>query len=363
MLKVAHSITDVEKDFFSVCPLLTLGSWNYYLALEKSQSLSLQNGWNPQYITYYVDNKRAGFIPAFSRTSSGDDFSYDMEISKAFTTETQKEYYPKLQVCIPFMPIEGSKFYFAESFEFNKKVFLKELTDWAKNEKVSSLHITLPDASEYGLFEEAGFTSSEQSLCYWQNKNYASFSDFLGDLKSKYRSQISQERKTVKQGGYTSECITSATITKQHVDTFYDLFEQTHQRRDWIMSKLTREFFHLFTASNPDQIVFFFTKKNGNTVASSCHFLETNMLCGRFWGSTHDEHFLHFEVMYYLPIEFCIQQQIASMEIGFEKQHKVIRGFVPKTVKTFHYFFDAGFQSKLNDFIPHKKFTDKKIFK
>lgn len=364
MIKTFEKISDIPRDFFNHLPLPScLGSLDFYMSLEDSQSLSVSNGWTPKYAVYYIQNQPAGFIPFFSKSHSGDDFSYDQKIGEVFTKKMEKDYYPKLQICIPFMPMEGTKFYFGNLPQNQKKNFLTELLDFSKTLSSNSLHITMPAEEDYSLFEELGFFSSEQSLCYWRNKNYISFEGFLDQMKSKFRSQITVERNVIQKNDYSHEFITADKISKKHVDQFYDLFELTHHRKGWVMSKLHREFFQEFSKLNPSKVLYIFIRKDHQIVAASCHFLEQNMLCGRFWGSISDEHFLHFEVMYYLPIEYCIQNHISKMEIGFAKQHKVIRGFEPKKVKSFHYFFDPQFSNQIsnNDFPKTEIF--KNIFK
>lgn len=362
MLKIVNSVQQIDQKIQDFCGLPnSLGSWNYFQALENSKSLCGQNGWTPKYAGYFANDKCVGFIPLFSKTDSSDDFVYDQPLAAIFESETQKKYYPKFQICIPFMPIEGSKFYFEDASHI--KSGLIELIDWAKQQSHSSLHITLPKHSEFKILDDLGFMSSQQSLCYWQNQSFGSFGDFLGTLKSKYRSQIQQERKAIADNGYSSFSVTSKNITPEYIDTFYDLFQTTHDRKGWVRNKLTREFFHEFVKTNSEHVVLIFIKKDGEMVAASCHFLEKNLLCGRFWGSTTDDHFLHFEIMYYLPMEYCIQNKIQTMEIGFEKPHKVIRGFVPQAVQSFHYFFDSTFNRKAGSLFPNKTISNKNIFK
>ncbi len=364
MLKFLNSIREIDPSIQNSCHLPnSLGSWNFFKALEDSNSLSLENGWAAKYATFSDNNRIVGFIPLFLKTNSSDDFVYDQPLSLIFEQETTQTYYPKLQICIPFMPIEGSKFYFEKSFQSHLKDCLIELIDWAKKQDLSSLHITLPHNSEFNLLDQLGFIASQQSLCYWQNASFSSFSDFLGILKSKYRSQIQQERKAITDNGYASFSVTSKAITSEYIDTFYDLFQTTHDRKGWIRNKLTREFFHQFAKTNSEHMVLIFIKKGSDIVAASCHFLEKNLLCGRFWGSTTDDHFLHFEVMYYLPMEYCIQNKIQTMEIGFEKPHKIIRGFVPKEVQSFHMFFDSKFASNAQSLFPTKPISDKNIYR
>lgn len=355
MIKHVSSILEIDSRVQERCFLpSTLGSYNFYKAIEESQSLIAANGWSARYAV-----SENGFMPLFWRTSSGDDFSYDTDTSKIYEEKTGKPYYPKLQICIPFMPIEGTKFHTTG----DKKKFIGGVLEWAKKQNVSSLNISLADPNEYTMLESLGFVPSEQRLCYWTNHNFKSFSDFTATMKSKFRSQIQQERNTVAQTGYSHEFVTGDQIKASHIDKFFELFELTHNRKGWIMSKLTRDFFHRFAKTSANQIVLIFIRKGDEVVAASCHFVQDNLLCGRFWGSVHDDHFLHFEVMYYLPIEYCIQNNIPKMEIGFEKPHKVIRGFVPQIVKSFHYIFDENFMKDLPSLFPPKTLETKNIFR
>jgi len=364
MIKIFDSIQKIDPEIQNSCDLpQALGSWNYFDALEKSKSLSVEQGWEAKYVAYLNNDQCIGFIPMFSKMHSGDDFVYDQPMAASYETEMKKKYYPKLQIGIPFMPMEGSKFYVQKSFESHVKDFLAELMEWAKAQSLSSIHIALPPSKQYNLIEQFGFIPSTQALCYWSNHSFNTFSDFLGTLKSKFRSQINQERKTIQDNGYKYTFATGKDITPKHIDTFYDIFQTTHDRKGWVRSKLTKEFFHAFSKSNSNHVVYMFLEKDGQIVATSCNFLEKDMLCGRFWGSTTDDHFLHFEIMYYLPIEYCIQNKIPKMEIGFEKPHKIIRGFVPQLVKSFHHFFDSSFTDKAQSLIQPKVIPDKNIFR
>lgn len=359
MFQVAKSISHIEKEALrNVGPPNGLGSWNYYRGLEESQSLSSRNGWNPVYI-YDDQNPHARFVPMFSKTNSNDDFCYDQNMAKQYEETFRTPYYPKLQICIPFVPLEGSKFYTTDS----KKDLIAEIQSWARQNDFKSIHVTLPDVQEYDLLLESNFFSSTQSLCYWHNQNYKTFADFLDKLKSKYRSQIIQERNVIQEKKYSHVFVSGDQIQPHHIDQFYDLFQITHDRKGWIMSYLTHDFFHSFAKTNSANMVFIFISHNEKVMAASCSFLQDTLLCGRFWGSTTDDDFLHFEAMCYLPIEYCIQNKIERMEIGFEKQHKLLRGFVPKEVKSFHWFANSTVAEKVKSAVSLNFPSTKNIFR
>ena len=361
MLSVYQSIFEISERLRPFDLPQALGSIDFYKDLEKSQSLHADNGWTPQFAIYQNEGEDIGFTPLFEKSSSADDFSRDEKAGQDYEKKTGLPYYPKLQICIPFMPMHGTKFYMRKGFESYREAFVKEVLQWAHLQRKSSLHITFPE--EHELLSNQTFFSSQHVLVYWKNREYENFDHFLGKLKSKYRSQIVGERKRFGQGGYETSFVTGDQIKSHHVDTFYDLFERTHDRKNWKMSYLKRDFFHRFSTSSCNQVVYFFIRKGNEAIASSCCFLDHDMFCGRFWGSTTDENFIHFEVMYYLPIEYCIENKISSMEMGFEQLHKLSRGFEPKCRKTFHLFEGPYDQSSIKKTLVQSEASTKKVFR
>ncbi|MCB0326914.1 MAG: GNAT family N-acetyltransferase [Bdellovibrionales bacterium] len=310
-------------------------SLEYYDALIRSRSMSLRSGWKPYFFCVEDGGKTTAVLPVFERTQSSDEFIYDQCFVENFERRTKQKYYPKASLCMPFVPIEGSKIITDQDAYLNKE-HIQIMEEWSKAQGHSSFHIALPSHTEYDLLDFMGYISSDQSLGYWHNRNYVDFESFLLSLRSKYRAQIKKERLHIRFKGYQHFFLRGGEIQGRHIDMFFDLFEATHHRKGWKMSQLQREFFHLLAQSRAkDMLLIFLTQKN-QTVAASCCFFHDDLLCGRFWGSTHDLDYVHFEVMYYLPIAYAIEHRVSKMEIGFMKVHKLIRGFESKSVRSYH---------------------------
>ncbi|HXF90359.1 MAG TPA: peptidogalycan biosysnthesis protein, partial [Candidatus Nitrosotenuis sp.] len=108
---------------------------------------------------------------------------------------------------------------------------------------------------------------------------------------------------------------------------------------------------------------FFFLKRGDDYVAGSCNILEHNMLHGRFWGSQTDMPFIHFEVCYYMPLEYAIANNIARMEAGLCNLQKELRGFLPELKLNFHYFANSSFKSYIQSTLQEKSFKFINIYK
>lgn len=79
----------------------------------------------------------------------------------------------------------------------------------------------------------------------------------------------------------------------------------------------------------------------GEMIAGALYFTGRNelgqrCLFGRYWGSTLELEGLHFEACYYQGIEYCIAQDIEVFDAGAQGEHKVLRGFEPVAIYSYH---------------------------
>jgi predicted N-acyltransferase len=75
-------------------------------------------------------------------------------------------------------------------------------------------------------------------------------------------------------------------------------------------------------------------------------------LWGRYWGSDVEVNHLHFEVCYYSPLEWAIQNGLRSFDPGAGGSHKKRRGFVAKRRLSAHRWFEPRFAAILQDWLP-----------
>ena len=70
-----------------------------------------------------------------------------------------------------------------------------------------------------------------------------------------------------------------------------------------------------------------------------------NNLWGRYWGSQKDISNLHFELCYYQPIEWAINNSIHFFDPGAGGKHKRRRGFFAKSTISLHKWFDENMEN------------------
>ena len=64
------------------------------------------------------------------------------------------------------------------------------------------------------------------------------------------------------------------------------------------------------------------------------------MLYGRYWGTTVERPFLHFNVCYYHGIDQAIREGLSTFNPGAGGEHKRVRGFVPTVTWSAHHIED-----------------------
>ena len=75
------------------------------------------------------------------------------------------------------------------------------------------------------------------------------------------------------------------------------------------------------------------------------------MLWGRYWGAKEEIDALHFEVCYYAPIAWCIENGIDAFDPGAGGSHKRRRGFLATPRTSLHKWYDIQMHSLLKDWL------------
>ena len=101
----------------------------------------------------------------------------------------------------------------------------------------------------------------------------------------------------------------------------------------------------------PQNFVLFLARQHGQPVASSICLQGGSNLIGRYWGSVDKILHLHFEICYYSPIEYCIDQGLAFYNAGIQGEHKLSRGFLPKLASSYHSFNDSALCHAIQEYI------------
>ena len=140
------------------------------------------------------------------------EYVFDHSWANAYGRLTRKNYYPKLQSCVPFSPVTGSRL-LAKSAGLDDQqrnevlgMMAGSLVAIADEMKVSSLHVTFNSKEELAHFSrERGYLTRTVIQYHWQNNGYDTFNDFLMELRQSKRKSIRQERKCAEKNGLRGE--------------------------------------------------------------------------------------------------------------------------------------------------------------
>jgi predicted N-acyltransferase len=324
-------------------------------ALETSKSIGPRSGWTSTHILVKdAGGRLAAAAPAYLKTHSMGEYVFDHGWADAYH-RAGLQYYPKLQVAVPFTPVTGRRLLAAPGHgEAARQTLLAGLHAFREKAGASSIHITFPTRSEWETLGASGFLQRTGQQFHFINKGYADFDGFLADLASRKRKMIRRERKEALAGGIKIELLTGPDIMERHWDAFFHFYMDTGARK-WGTPYLSRAFFSGVGAAMSEHILLVMAKRDGRTIAGALNFIGEDALYGRYWGAAEEHPFLHFEVCYYQAIEFAIARGLARVEAGAQGEHKLARGY--RAVATFsaHDIGDKRFSRAIEDYLQRER--------
>ena len=312
--------------------------------LEDSGSVGAGTGWTPAPIL--VEDEHDHLIaaaPAYLKTHSQGEYVFDHGWAEAWQ-QAGGEYYPKLQVAVPFTPVPGPRL-----LGSRPQQLLAAIEAVTVQHDMSSAHMTFVD--EVGTAEAArrGWLIRHGVQYHWLSRGYSSFEDFLGTLSSRKRKAIRREREAARKG-LDFLILRGAEIGADDWDAMWSFYQDTGSRK-WGRPYLTREFFDLVGQRMGDSVVLFLALRDGRPIAGALNFVGRDTLYGRYWGCTEDVPFLHFELCYYQAVEWAIERGLASVQAGAQGEHKIARGYEPVITKSAHFLPNRSFRSAVAEFL------------
>jgi len=305
-------------------------------ALEDSGSASARTGWRPVPVAIDgADGRPAAVMPAYVKSHSQGEYVFDHSWAAAYE-RAGGNYYPKLQIAVPFTPVPGRRLLTRDPGLAPGLVAAAEAI--VLQNGLSSAHATFIAEEEIAVFEAAGWLIRADTQFHWHNDGYAGFDDFLAALSSRKRKAIRKERAAAL-AGLTVEHVSGAAIEERHWDSFW-LFYQDTGARKWGRPYLTRSFFSLLGERMAERVLLIFALRDGEPVAGALNLIGEDTLYGRYWGATQDMPHLHFEICYYQAIEAAIARRLKRVEAGAQGAHKLSRGYRPVATWSAHFIAD-----------------------
>ena len=329
-------------------PLL---SHAFLSALENSGSVGAGTGWNPHPLIVKQDSQLIGAMPLYLKSHSYGEYVFDWAWADAYQ-RSGIDYYPKLLSAIPFSPITSARL--LSNDDSVKALMIEALEGAMQQHKLSSAHVLFPDAVCAAQFEKADWLKRIGVQFRWQNKNYTSFEDFLSTLSHDKRKKIHQERKKIQAAGVLCRQIKGSDITQNDWDFFYQCYSNTY-REHHSTPYLTPAFFAEIGKTMPNNILLIVAEIDGKAVASTLNIYNKTTLYGRYWGATQFVSGLHFELCYYQAQMFCIAEKITFFEGGAQGEHKLARGFEPRSTCSYHKIAHSDFERAIKQFLQREQ--------
>ena len=331
-------------------------SHEFLSSLESSQSVGGRSGWQPLHLLAEDTNGTlVGAVPCYVKSHSRGEYVFDHGWAEAYE-RAGGNYYPKLQVSVPFTPATGRRLLVRPGPQADavRGALADSLIDICRRSDASSAHVTFPTQAEWDLLGSRGFLKRTHQQFHWENAGYNSFDAFLAALASRKRKTIRREREDALSAGVSVHWLTGSDLTESVWDAFFEFYMETGSRK-WGRPYLTRPFYSMVGEKMRDRILLVMAKRNGRWIAGAINFIGSHTLFGRHWGAVEHHPFLHFELCYYQAIQYAIEHRLARVEAGAQGEHKISRGYLPTTTYSAHYIVDPGLRRAIEDFLKHER--------
>ena len=329
-------------------------SYAFLSAVEDSGSAGSRTGWLPQHA---VLRDEAGAIvataPMYAKSHSYGEYVFDHGWAHAFE-RAGGDYYPKLQVAVPFSPVPGPRLLVRPGADVPAETLGRALAQACGELKLSSVHATFCTEADQAALVEAGWLARIGTQFHWENQGFTTFDDFLGRMASRKRKVVRRERRDANACGLRFETLRGADITPAHWQAFYRFYRSTTDRK-WGSAYLTKNFFPLLGQYVGDRVVLMMAFDGDKAVAGALNLMGTDALYGRNWGGVGEWPFLHFELCYYRAIDFAIEHGLRRVEAGAQGEHKIQRGYLPKPTYSAHWINHAGLRAAIGDFLDRER--------
>ena len=331
-------------------------SHRFLLALERSRSAVAKQGWAASHLLIEDgDGQLLACAPAYLKSHSMGEYVFDQTWADAYE-RAGGDYYPKLQVCVPFTPATGRRLLVADTARASeaRATLIAGLQALRAQAGASSSHVTFPTQEDYDALGANGWLKRSGKQFHFLNRGYADFEAFLAALASRKRKNIRKEREQALAAGLDVHMLTGDAITDEHWDAFFAFYMDTGSRK-WGRPYLTRAFFTEVGRTMSERILLVMTKRAGRWIAGAINFIGDDALYGRNWGCIEEHPFLHFELCYYRAIDFALERNMLRVEAGAQGEHKLARGYEPVETFSVHEFADARLSSAVEDFLRRER--------
>jgi len=349
---VHSSINDIPPDDWDglAGPDFPFLKHGFLAAAEQSGCVSAATGWMPRHLSIREGEKLRAAIVLYEKSHSWGEFVFDWAWANAYQ-RAGFDYYPKLVSTIPFTPARSPRLLLADRDDHAAASALVDgAIALAAERGCSSVHVLFPMDEELPALEKAGLKLRKDCQFHWHNRGYADFDEFLATFSSKKRKNARRDRRLVREAGIGFRRLHGADLDTKTWQRVYELISITFMRRG-SLPYLDLEFFRRYAAEHPDDLLVIVAEDQTGIVAAAVFYRSGTALYGRYWGSEGRHDALHFETCYYQGIDYCIEHGLTVFEPGTQGEHKISRGFTPRSTWSAHWLAQPEFFSAISEYL------------
>ena len=321
--------------------------------LEETGCVGGNTGWQVAHLLLKEDSKLIGAMPLYLKQHSYGEFVFDWSWAQAYEQQGM-QYFPKALCAVPFTPVQGSRILSAGDVDASLvgQRLIEGLKAVVLQNKLSSAHVLFPQASDAESLQDHGFMLRDSVQFHWHNQGFENFEHFLSALTMKRRKNIRREREQVARESIQFRHVPGASSNDADWEFFYRCYSNTYLEHH-SSPYLSETFFKLWARRMPENLHLIIAQRNDTPIAASLLVVDpkSSKAYGRYWGAIEHVPCLHFETAYYQSIEYCISNQIQTFEGGAQGEHKMARGFLPKTIQSAHFIADPQFAKAVKHFL------------
>jgi len=343
--------------------------WGFLALLEESGSIVPERGWTPLHLLLRRDGILIAAAPLYAKTSSAGEFVWDWEFAQA-AEANGIAWYPKLVGMIPATPSPAWRILVREGEDEGPLVatIVDALVETARSNGFGGFHALWPApemaallrmrrssaTSPGGLSDgvaqvvagAAPLVAWQHQSFIWNDEGFGDFSGYLDSFSKNMRRNVLRERNGLDARRVQRRMLGAeeAVSIPGLLERMADFYESTNDRfGPWAARWLERDFFRRLPEFAPEgwMVGAAFDESEGKEpIALSFLMRGKRTIWGRYWGSARFEAGLHFELCYYLPIEWALGAGVSSFDPGMGSEHKARRGFRSVLAPSFHAITD-----------------------
>jgi uncharacterized protein len=195
-----------------------------------------------------------------------------------------------------------------------------------------------------GAHREPRWSEWDHQAFLWTDRGYGGFPGYLDSFSKNMRRNVKRERASVNSAGVTTRMIGPGEVgeTPGLLPLLAELYDAHNDKfGPWGAKFLTPDFFLRLPEFMETGWVLSAAFADGDDPIALAFLLEgRDRLYGRYYGSRVELDGLHFELCYYLPIQYALERGIRSFDPGMGSPHKARRGFRSLLAPSFHLPFD-----------------------